>query len=477
MSVTLLILQILTYSLALWLGLYLIGRNPANPRLRLASLGLIAYALGIATELLAGYASTPAWALLLIRVHWPVLFLPAFFWMGTIIYLLPEEIPWQAWLSQIWTYGLLPTAILFYVLSAGTDLIFDFSAEVPQAGPAYLLFAGAVLLPMLSALLLVGWAFYTARSKIPLGLVLLSTLFFGLSAGLLVFPLDWLPRSWLLLAMSLDFVVLGVVIALLDAFDEGETLLLDVARSFDAALLAGLVFGGLVSLTMLFSTGVTFPMLSLLLATITAAIAIQTFADPVQTAVDRLAFATFPQLRQARAELRAAAKALPRVNEGLELKALDDREFARLTRRALSHMGDLPRLATSPLTRLPLVEVRLTQRGARQGTLERAAELKALLAESITRLKPRGQDQFGSSEEWRYYNALYFPYVVGLKPYSRRTEHDGLDPAAEEALDWFRTYVPERTLYNWQNAAAKLVAQDLREKQRLAIGEQGKNGK
>ena len=39
-----------------------------------------------------------------------------------------------------------------------------------------------------------------------------------------------------------------------------------------------------------------------------------------------------------------------------------------------------------------------------------------------------------------------------------------LDPAAQEALDWFRTYIPERTLYNWQNAAAKLVAQDLRER-------------
>ena len=28
---------------------------------------------------------------------------------------------------------------------------------------------------------------------------------------------------------------------------------------------------------------------------------------------------------------------------------------------------------------------------------------------------------------------------------------------------WFQANVPERTLYNWQNAAAKLVAQDLRE--------------
>jgi len=47
--------------------------------------------------------------------------------------------------------------------------------------------------------------------------------------------------------------------------------------------------------------------------------------------------------------------------------------------------------------------------------------------------------------------------AFGLKPYSRRTDYTG------NGLDWFRTYVPERTLYNWKNAAAKLVAQDLRE--------------
>jgi hypothetical protein len=96
--------------------------------------------------------------------------------------------------------------------------------------------------------------------------------------------------------------------------------------------------------------------------------------------------------------------------------------------------------------------------------LERAAVLKTLLAESIARLKPLTGEDFGASDEWRYYNALYFPYVAGLKPYSRRTLHDdGLAPAEQAALDWFQAQVPERTLHNWQNAAARLVAQDLRE--------------
>ena len=37
-----------------------------------------------------------------------------------------------------------------------------------------------------------------------------------------------------------------------------------------------------------------------------------------------------------------------------------------------------------------------------------------------------------------------------------------LDETARAALDWFHTSVPERTLHNWQNAAAKLIAEDLR---------------
>jgi hypothetical protein len=122
----------------------------------------------------------------------------------------------------------------------------------------------------------------------------------------------------------------------------------------------------------------------------------------------------------------------------------------------------LPRLASSPLAQLPLITARLAARGALDQPLERAAELKALLAESIARLRPRGAAAFGTSDEWRHYNVLHFPYVSGLRPYSRRADHTGLDPVARQALEWLATQVPERTLYNWQRAAARLVAADLR---------------
>src|SRR5690606_3631744 len=97
--------------------------------------------------------------------------------------------------------------------------------------------------------------------------------------------------------------------------------------------------------------------------------------------------------------------------------------------------------------------------------LERAHLLKALLVESILRLKPYSDKDFDSSDDWRYYNSLYFPYVVGLKPYSVRFDTEALDESSRMALDWFQTQVPERTLHNWQTTAAKLVAQHLRELQ------------
>ncbi|MBI1880413.1 MAG: hypothetical protein HYR94_19720 [Chloroflexi bacterium] len=289
------------------------------------------------------------------------------------------------------------------------------------------------------------------------------TLFFALGAGFVV-SFDWLPRAWVLFVLGCDIILLGLGVAILDAQDEGQALLPDIFRSFDYSMATALLFGGLVVLAMIGGAGTVFPMVALLLATTSAAITVQTFADPIQTMVDRIAFAYFPWLLQARADLRAAASALPRVSPTIDFEALDEAEFTRITRRALSQFGDLPRLAASPRTYLPLIELRLAGRGAPDNTLERAAELKSLLVESIVRLKPRDEGDFGTTEAWRHYNALYFPYVAGLKPYSQHEELNGFDPLARQALVWFQTQVPERTLHNWQNAAARLVAQDLRER-------------
>jgi hypothetical protein len=214
---------------------------------------------------------------------------------------------------------------------------------------------------------------------------------------------------------------------------------------------------------MRYSFGLSFPLVLLLLTSVAGSVLIQTFSDPVQAFMDRIAFFNAPQLRQARAVQRAEDSAAQRLDASLSPLELAPAEFERLTRRALSQMGDLPKLASNPLTRLPLVNQRLSQNGQADGTLARAAELKTLLTESIARMQPRDEGDFGTTDAWRHYNALYFPYVVGLRPYSRRTFHDD---EYEAVLDWFRSQVPERTLYNWQTAAARLVARDLRERSR-----------
>lgn len=381
-------LKILAYSLTLWLGLYLLARNPASARLLWTGLGLLAYSLSVAADILGLY--TPI--TLLPGLSGPLVGLSGLLWLAALLYLWPDA----------------PSRF--------------------------------------------RWVFALTLGIFMLGL---ATLFI---------PPIRLPSVFIHTTLTLDVIIFGLAVAMFDAFDEGQTLLPDLYRSFDYSFIMVFLFGGLVALAIIYGAGLTLPMVALLLATIAAAIATQTWADSVQTALDRLALASFPGLQQARAELRAATSALPRLSTTINFEALDEAEFERLTRRALSQLGDLPRLAASPLTHLPLVEVRLASRGAPDNTLERAAELKAVLTESIARLKPRDQNQFGVSEAWRHYNALYFPYVLGLKPYSRRREANGFDSTTRQALEWFQTQVPERTLHNWQNAAAKLVAQDLRER-------------
>lgn len=461
---TLLPFETVSFGLALWLGLYLIGRDPANVRLRLAGLGLLSYALWLALDALSSYAPSARSELWLDRLRWPLPVVIAVCWTGTLILLVPEDLPLRARLQRVWRYGYLPIGVLLYLIVAMTGVGLDVEVDRPHVG-GYILFLFAFLLPMLLTLGLVLRTSWAEERRGMSGPALTATLFFALGGALLLLPLDTLPRGWIALSIGADLVVLGMAIAALDAFDQGESLLPDFVRSFDASLIFVLLFAGQVALLMVLVTGVTFATLALLLGTTAAAIATQVFSGRIGAWMDRVAFARFPRLSRARSELRAVSDVLPRMDHSLDPDRLNDAEFTRLTRHALTHFGNLPRLAASPLTRLELVDTRLTERGVPDAPLERAAELKAILAESITRLKPRGQGEFGATAEWRYYNALYFPYVIGLKPYNRRTQAPITDPVAREALAWFREQVPERTLYNWQTAATKLVAEDLRAKQ------------
>ncbi|MET0700563.1 MAG: hypothetical protein ABWY93_12945, partial [Mycobacterium sp.] len=199
----------------------------------------------------------------------------------------------------------------------------------------------------------------------------------------------------------------------------------------------------------------------LMFTSLAVAIGINVLADPLAGVLDRLAFSRSPTLRADRAALRRTESALP-LRSADPLAGIDDETFARLTRRALGHYGDLSKLVASPLTALPVIDERLAARGAPDAPIERANELKALLADRIARLKPRDAGDFGTTEQWRHYNSLYFPYVVGVRAYAQNATAAGLDPTARQAWQWLVTEVPQRSLHNWQNAAARLIAADLR---------------
>jgi hypothetical protein len=403
-------MQLFIYAFTLWLGAYLLARDSQKVAVRLTGWGLLAYAVSLAIQILFDQ-------FILI-----ILLIPALLWIGAALHLLPEENQTRPILVRIWLLASTPLAIL-------TQLNPWFAALI-------------VLALVLCAGMIVKLA-RTSQFKNTFALLAVIALFVTLSAGLLILPLNWIPLSWSLALLGIDLIFLGITLTAWDAFDEGESIRAHLMRSFIAALYYS---GALVLIASPFSRNA-----ALLLALLTFGILTQTFSNSIQALLDSL---TLPRrLNDERQTLRQTADALPLLSQ-LDTGSWTEEQFTRLTRRALSHLGDLPRLATNPLVNLPTI----------QGTnpLDRAHALKSLLIQSIQKLKPQSAEKFGTTDEWRYYNAVHFPYVLGLKPYLRRADNDSLDEDSRSALDWFQTSVPERTLHNWQNTAAKLIAEDIR---------------
>jgi MFS family permease len=407
---------------ALWLGAYLLALRSGKRAVQLTGWGLIVYALALALEVLTG-------SLLLV--------LPLFsasLWVGASLHLWPDDTAWREGLIRAWILAVIPVLILT-LLNAWFGII-------------------VVLALLASAGMLVRLALQS-KLRNHLAIIAVVTLFLALSSGLMVLPERWRASPWATALLGIDLLLLGFAITIWDAFDQGERFRAHLLRSFIAAFYFAGALAALIVIGIVLDGEMTRGKRFLLVAAVAFGILTQVFANAIQRVFDRLAFSHAPALMGQRGELREAAENLPRRSPH-GVADLDEAEFARLTRRAISSLGDLSKLTVSPLTNLSIV----TRRSG-ENPLDRAHTLKALLINSIQRLKPRGDAEFGVTDEWRYYNVLYFPYVMGLRPYARRMDRHFLDEAALQALDWFQRSVPERTLYNWQNTAAGLVARDL----------------
>jgi hypothetical protein len=415
------------FSLTWWLACYLVGRDPVRPALQRAAAALVAYAVAVAAWTIAPDSA----------VTQVLLCVPALFFAGAAIGLLPTALPERRQLERGW----LVVAVVFVVIVSA----------LPSAGKV------VALAPLIGALSLL-WRFRDAVHPhvLPAAMAAVAGLY---AAGLVAMlgPIDVGSRALVLAAIGLDLMVLGYLVAVSDAVEAGERLRPDLRRSAVAATAATLLCGGPAALTTLAAPGVhaVAVLQFVLMGVVMTAVGL---AGPVRRGLDRLAFLHDDRLRLDREALLLSAEALPRRRERHRLIATTEDEFVRLTRRALDNFGDVGRLMRSPLIDLPTVDRRLTGPTSEQ-PLARAVELRGVLQESVARLKPDGL--FGTTEDWRYYNALHYCCVLGLRPYARRPRTEGLDRDTRRALEWFRRYVPKRAMRQWQSDGARLVAERL----------------
>jgi hypothetical protein len=415
------------FAFTVWLAAYLIGRDAGRPVLWRAAGALLAFAAGVATWTVA--PGGPVAGVLLC--------VPALAWAGAAVGLLPRALPERRVIERGWLVAVVVFLGLVVLLPGAGKLV----ALAPLTG-------GLVLL----------WRFRdSVRPRLlPPAMTAVAALYaLGLTA--LLVPVELGPPALVFAAMGLDLLVLGFLVAAADAVDSGERLRPDLRRSAVAAVAAALLIGGPATLTMLAAPEMR-AVAVLQFALVAMVMAGVGLAGAVRRGLDRVAFAHEERLRLDRAALLMLAEALPRRRERHSLIALSPPEFVRLTERALTDYGDLGRLLRSPLIDLPTVDRRMTGSGADR-PLARAVELRAVLTENVQRLKPPGL--FGTTEEWRLYNALHYCGVLGLRPYARVPRTEGLDRDARRALEWFRRYVPKRSLRQWQSEGAEVVARRL----------------
>ncbi|WIM95596.1 hypothetical protein ACTOB_007716 [Actinoplanes oblitus] len=415
------------FALCWWLAGYLIGRDPGRPALRWAAAALVAYAAGLVAWTVAPGGRTAG----------ILVCLPALAWAGSVVALLPlapaERRPVDV--------GALVLGVTFQVLVIALPGAGKLVGLTPLAGTLVLLWrVRAEVVP---------------RSLTP-ALTMMAGLYAASLAVLLV-PVDTGGPGPVLAAAGVDLLVFGYLIAVAHAMAGGERLRPDLRRALAAAVGVLILIGLPVVLTM-YAADTRGTVVVLQFVVLAVASAAAGLTGRLSRLLDRVALAGDNRLRHDRAALFVNADALLRRREQRKLTEIGEPEFLRLTRRALADFNDLNRLSRSPLTDLPVVARRIAGRGDDQPRA-RARELRAVLREAVSALRPTGP--FGTTEEWRYYNTLQFVGVLGLNPYSRRQRMDGLSREARMALDWFRRNVPRDTMRQWHREAAMIVAAQL----------------
>jgi hypothetical protein len=275
-------LSAVVFTLSGWLGLYLLSRDPRKPVLALAALGLCGFALVVALDAVRTAAVSHSALLSQLEIY--LVALPGVAWFAVLVELSRPCDHWRARTRELLLVGSVGALTLFGATLAG-------SVDGPLRAGHVLMFAVisiSTLGAMFAALLR-----RTAQPVPVAGVIVVATLFFALSNAILIIPLGLLP-SWLALASTgFDVLLLGVAVALWDAFDEGQALRADMLRSFVGCSAVATLFGGQVLIGLALTRDEPTAQTSLtvlLFTTLAIAIAVQMLADPLAGVLDRLAF-------------------------------------------------------------------------------------------------------------------------------------------------------------------------------------------
>ena len=202
-----------------------------------------------------------------------------------------------------------------------------------------------------------------------------------------------------------------------------------------------------------------------------------TLYDTERQLLDKVFFT--PLVREERAAARAYVEALATQPAGVSPELATRKQFDNAVRRALTHLPDPTKLATTPLLNLQTVARGVAEGGQEDNRLNRAAVLKEILLELLDGLRPNDTAGGIAGDAYRFYNCLYFPYVRGIgrrraptvqRQLQERRRRDGTARSdVERVVDWL-IQVDEDTFYKWQRRGSDTIAASLRERERAAGG-------
>ncbi len=477
----------------LWIGLYAVTRGDR---------GRTAYLTGATAVATCCFFFFNCWlkslsgdpAVLLNRCSWWASIVPATLWLQLSLVLDPHAAR-SGWRTPV-AYVNIACAGILAVLGTFTDLERDYSHSTASrpvgSGPLFALYVTYVVVALgLACLNLSRMEAVTPRDvqsdqaeigaaperSSEIRLLAIAAICFLAGAGYLTVHelADTHWDQWPgLLALVIGLGIVSVTIALRSALLLGKDLRLDCLHSFTAV--TTMLIPGLAVMDWLIGFGDGRRCLAVLLvvATITAG---YTLHESLHERLDVLFFT--PPVRHARAAARAYEQALATQPTGISSALATSKEFEDAVRRALTHLPDPTRLATSPLLQLRAVGRHLEESGQEDNRLNRTAALREMLIDLLDGLRPVGRAGGVTGDAYRYYNCLYYPYVLGIgrrrlpavqRRLQERRSREGTPKADEErVVDWLLQQ-DEATFYRWQRRASDTIAAALSEREAAAGG-------